>query len=93
MSSTSTMQQKPGERSCSSSYFPPALLLNGKGLKLEDFLDIVPIKVEPTWQELVDAVVQAGVRPTMILEDSWELLPKNAEHTKIIGEYSGKTLP
>ncbi len=76
-------------RSCSSSYFPPALILNKKGIKLEEFLEIVPTKVGPTWQELVDAVIQNKVRATMILEDSWKLNPKNAEQTKVIGEYSG----
>ncbi len=78
-------------RSCSSSYFPPALILNKKGKKLEEFLDITQVKVGPTWQELVDAVVNGEARATMILEDTWKLDPKNAETTKVIGEYTGGT--
>ncbi len=78
-------------RSCSSSYFPPALILNKKGKKLDEFLDITQVKVGPTWQELVDAVVNGEARATMILEDTWKLNPKNAETTKVIGEYTGGT--
>jgi ABC-type phosphate/phosphonate transport system substrate-binding protein len=80
-------------RSCSSSYFPPAILLEKQGKQLEDFLKIMQVKPGPTWQGLVDAVVAKEVRATMVLEDVWKSLPKNAENTKIIGEYTGGKPP
>ena len=75
--------------SCSSSYFPPAILLQRQGKKLGEFLDMVPVKPGPTWQGLIDAVVSKEVRATMVLQDTWDFLPKNAESTKVIGEYAG----
>ncbi len=50
-------------RSCSSSYFPPAIMLQQKGKKLEEFLKI---KAVPGWQPRVDAVVAKTIRSTMI---------------------------
>ncbi len=76
-------------KSCSSSYFPPAILLQRQGKKLSEFLDMTPIKPGPTWQGLIDAVVAKEVRATMVLQDTWDFLPKNAEDTKVIGEYAG----
>ena len=76
-------------KSCSSSYFPPAILLHRQGKDLNEFLDMTPIKPGPTWQGLIDAVVSKEVRATMVLEDTWNTLPKNAEDTKVIGEYAG----
>jgi ABC-type phosphate/phosphonate transport system substrate-binding protein len=80
-------------KSCSSSYFPPAILLKGQGKKLDEFLRIMPTIPGPTWQGEVDAVVSQEVRTTMVLEDVWKSLPKNAENTKIIGDYVGGTGP
>lgn len=80
-------------KSCSSSYFPPALLLHKKGRTLDEFLEIMQVKPGPTWQGQVDAVVEKKVRSTMVLEDVWRTLPKNAETTKIIGEYVGGRPP
>lgn len=75
--------------SCSSSYFPPAILLQRQGKKLADFMHIMQVKPGPTWQGLIDAVVSKEVRATMILEDAWHSLSKNSEDTKIIGHYTG----
>jgi ABC-type phosphate/phosphonate transport system substrate-binding protein len=72
-------------RSCSSSFFPPAILLNQKGKKLDTFFKL---KQVPGWQERVDAVVAKSIRATMILEDVWKMTPSNKKHLKIIGEYS-----
>jgi hypothetical protein len=80
-------------KSCSSSYFPPALLLEKKGRKLNEFLNIMQVKPGPTWQGLVDAVVEKKVRSTMVLEGVWKTFPKNAKTTKIIGEYVGGKPP
>ncbi len=71
-------------KSCSSSYFPPAILLQQKGKKLEEFLKI---KAVPGWQPRVDAVVAKSIRSTMILEDVWKMTPENPEVAKIIGQY------
>jgi phosphonate transport system substrate-binding protein len=76
-------------RSCSSTYFPPAILLNRKGLKLDDYFELTRIPVGYTWQELNDAVVSGMVRASMVLEDVWKTFPRNAGNTKIIGEYPG----
>jgi ABC-type phosphate/phosphonate transport system substrate-binding protein len=76
-------------KSCSSTYFPPAILLNRQGKKLEEFFQIIPVKPGPTWKGLVDAVVSKDVRATMVLEDVWKTFPKNADETKVIGEYAG----
>ncbi len=76
-------------KSCSSSYFPPAILLQRQGKKLSEFLDMTPVKPGPTWQGLIDAVVSKEVRATMVLQDTWDFLPKNAADTKVIGEYAG----
>ena len=78
-------------KSCSSSYFPPAILLNQQGRKLNEFLHIKAIKPGPTWQGLVDGVVSGEVRATMILEDTWQATPENAKTTKVIGHYDGGT--
>lgn len=72
-------------RSCSSSFFPPAVLLNQQGRKLDEFFKLRQV---PGWQERVDAVVGKTIRATMILEDVWKMTPKNNEQLKIIGEYS-----
>ncbi len=75
--------------SCSSSYFPPAIMLQRLGKKLSAFLDMTQVKPGPTWQGLIDAVIAKEVRATMVLEDTWNALPKNAEATKVIGQYTG----
>ena len=80
-------------KSCSSSYFPPAILLKRQGKKLNEFLQLTPTNPGPTWQGEIDAVVSKEVRTTMVLEDVWKSLPKNAENTKIIGDYVGGKPP
>ena len=70
-------------RSCSSSYFPPAMMLNRQGKNFERFLKIVEV---PGWQNRVDEVVAKKIRSTMILEDVWKMTPSNEETCKIIGE-------
>jgi ABC-type phosphate/phosphonate transport system substrate-binding protein len=71
-------------RSCSSSFFPPAIMLHEKGKKLETFFEL---KQVAGWQDRVNAVVAKSVRATMILEDVWKMTPENAQMTKVIGEY------
>ena len=80
-------------KSCSSSYFPPAILLTKQGKKLNDFLQITQVQPGRTWQGQIDAVVSKEVRATMVLEDVWKSAPKNGEDTKIIGEYTGGKPP
>ncbi len=77
--------------SCSSSYFPPGILLQRKGKQLRDFFEIVQIKPGRLWQGPLKAVVDGQARATMILEDMWRSVPENAETTKVIGEYVGGT--
>ena len=71
-------------QSCSSSYFPPAIVLDKQGKKLGEYLDIIQVK---PWQGQIDAVVSGEVRATMIAEDIWNTTPRNARDTKIIGRY------
>jgi ABC-type phosphate/phosphonate transport system substrate-binding protein len=73
-------------KSCSSSYFPPAILLNKQGIKLSDFFSIEPVK---PWQGQIEAVLGGTVRATMVLEDVWKSTPRNQEETKIIGHFDG----
>ncbi len=80
-------------RSCTSTYFPPAILLHRRGKMLEQFLKISQVKPGPTWQGLVDAVVSGEVRATMVLEDVWKSSPENENTTKIIGSYDGGKPP
>jgi ABC-type phosphate/phosphonate transport system substrate-binding protein len=76
-------------RSCSSTYFPPAIILGKHGKRIDDVLQVTPVKPGPTWQGLVDAVISGEVRATMVLEDVWKSEPKNEKETKIIDEYTG----
>ncbi|GAA4191916.1 hypothetical protein GCM10022252_32470 [Streptosporangium oxazolinicum] len=71
--------------SCSSSYFPPAILLNKMGERLDEFFTM---KEVAGWQERVDAVVSREIRATMILQDVWKMTPRNPENAKVIGEYA-----
>lgn len=75
-------------KSCSSSYFSPAILLASHGRKLDDFLDIVPTA---PWQGQIDAVVAGSVRATMVPEDVWRTDPANARTTRIIDRYDNAT--
>ena len=75
-------------RSCSSSWFSTAILLQAHGKTLSRFLEMVPT---PPWQGQVDAVVSGAVRATMLPEDVWLTTPGNADTTKIIGRYDGAT--
>ncbi len=74
--------------SCSSSYFPPYILLEKKGRNAADFLKMQPV---PAWQGQIDAVVAGTVRATMVPEDVWKTTPDNAEVTRIIGRYDEAT--
>jgi len=71
-------------KSCSSSYFPPAIMLQKKGRELDQFLKIKPVKA---WQGQLDAVISGEVRATMVPEDVWRTTPDNAKHTKVIDRY------
>jgi ABC-type phosphate/phosphonate transport system substrate-binding protein len=71
-------------RSCSSSFFPPAILLQQKGKQIDTFFKL---KQVAGWQARIDAVVARSVRATMILEDVWKMTPKNTDVAKVIGEY------
>jgi phosphonate transport system substrate-binding protein len=75
-------------KSCSSSYFSPAILLDAQGGKLGDFFDIVPTA---PWQGQIDAVVAGEVRATMVPEDVWRTNPANARTTRIIARYDNAT--
>ena len=71
-------------RSCTSSYFPAAVMLAQRGKDFKTFLDMKPVKA---WQGQIDAVVGSEVRATMCPEDVWRTTPENNEKTKIIGRY------
>jgi hypothetical protein len=70
-------------KSCSSSYFPPAIMVNSKGTHFDEFFKIVEV---PGWQNRVDAVVAKKIRSTMILDDVWKMTPSNAQTCKINGQ-------
>jgi phosphonate transport system substrate-binding protein len=72
--------------SCTSSYFPVAILANRRGKKVNDYFDM---QVVPGWQSRVDAVVSRTIRATMILEDVWNMTPSNVQNAKIIGDFDG----
>ena len=76
-------------RSCSSSYFAPAILLQKHGKEpLDEYFDIQPTK---PWQAQIDAVKSNAVRATMVPEDVWRSTPANAAQTKIIDRYENPT--
>jgi phosphonate transport system substrate-binding protein len=75
-------------KSCSSSYFPPAILLARQGKALDEFFEIVPTAA---WQGQIDAIVSNEVRATMVPEDVWNTTAENAQVTKIIGRYDNAT--
>lgn len=74
-------------RSCTSSYFPPIIMLNERGLRFDRFLKGRPVK---PWQGQIDAVVRGEVRATMTAEDIWRTTPANGEKTKLVGRQDGK---
>ncbi|MQT12428.1 phosphate/phosphite/phosphonate ABC transporter substrate-binding protein [Segnochrobactrum spirostomi] len=71
-------------KSCTSSYFPPAVMLTAKGIPFAGFLDMRPVRA---WQGQIDAVINGEVRSTMVPEDVWRTNPANAATTKIIDRY------
>jgi phosphonate transport system substrate-binding protein len=75
-------------RSCTSSFYAPAILLHRLGRSLDAHFSLQPTA---PWQGQVDAVRSGEVRATMVLEDVWKSTPSNAETTKIIGRYDGAT--
>lgn len=75
-------------RSCSSSYFAPAIVAHRHG---EDLEDVVILRPTPPWQAQIDAVIAGAVRATMVIEDVWRSTPANARATKVIGRYDDAT--
>ena len=75
-------------RSCSSSYFAAAIVLQQRGKQLQEFFSMTQT---PAWQGQVDAVASNDVRATMVPEDVWNTYPRNAQNTKIIGRYDNAT--
>lgn len=59
-------------------------MLHEKGKKLETFFEFRRVA---GWQDRVDAVVGKSILATVILEDVWKMTPRNAQVTKVIGEY------
>ncbi len=75
-------------KSCTSSYFPPAVMLNDEEVAFDSFLAMRPVK---PWQGQIDAVIKGEVRSTMVPEDVWRTTSANAEETKVIDRFdSGK---
>ena len=72
--------------SCTSSYFPAAILTNRNGKRVGDFFTM---RVVSGWQQRVDAIVSRKIRATMILEDVWKMTPANVQNAKIIGVFEG----
>ncbi|SDM53672.1 MULTISPECIES: phosphate/phosphite/phosphonate ABC transporter substrate-binding protein [Methylobacterium] len=70
--------------SCTSSYFPPIVMLHAHGIRFADFFDGRPVEA---WQGQVDAVTAGEVRATMVPEDVWRTTPGNADTTKVIDRY------
>jgi phosphonate transport system substrate-binding protein len=75
-------------RSCTSSFYSPAILLAHQGKTLEQFFTI---EQTTPWQGQIDAVVSGRVRSTMVPEDVWKSKQANAEDTKVIGRYDNAT--
>lgn len=71
-------------QSCTSSYFPPILMLHKHGIAFDDFFDGKPVKA---WQGQIDAVASGEVRASMMPEDVWRTTPGNAETTKVIDRF------
>ena len=71
-------------KSCTSSYFPPAVMLAAEGIQFDRFLAMRPVK---PWQGQIDAVVDGEIRSTMVPEDVWRTTSGNAETTKVIDRY------
>ncbi len=75
-------------RSCSSSWFSPAILLHERDEVLTRYFEMVPTK---PWQGQVDAVIAGSVRATMLPEDVWRTTPANARATRIVARYDSAT--
>lgn len=75
-------------KSCSSSWFSPAILLHARGETPTGYFDMVPTR---PWQGQVDAVIAGTVRATMLPEDVWRTTPANAEATRIVARYDHAT--
>ena len=71
-------------KSCTSSYFPPFVMLNKAGIEAERFLEMRPVKA---WQGQIDAVLDGEVRCTMVPEDVWRTTASNFETTKLVDRY------
>ncbi|MGD9619411.1 MAG: phosphate/phosphite/phosphonate ABC transporter substrate-binding protein [Mycolicibacterium sp.] len=77
-------------KSCTSSYFSAAILLQKHGERLDEFFDLHPTK---PWQGQIEAVKSGAVRATMVPEDVWRSTPANAVDTKVIDRYNNPTGP
>lgn len=75
-------------RSCTSSYFAPAILVHGLGQSLGEYFEL---RLTRPWQGQIDAVASGEVRATMVLDDVWRSVPANSESTKVIGRYEKAT--
>lgn len=76
------------DRSCSSSWFSPAILLHEHGQTPTRYFEMVPTR---PWQGQVDAVIAGTVRATMLPEDVWKTTPANAAATRIVARYDHAT--
>lgn len=75
-------------KSCSSSWFSPAILLHAGGETPSRYFEMVQTR---PWQGQVDAVIAGTVRATMLPEDVWRTTPANAETTRIVARYDHAT--
>lgn len=76
---------------CTTSFFAPALLLHRNNFSIHNFFSSMR-EVGP-WQLQIDAVMAGKVDATMIEEDVWYKLPKNADRTKIIARVDNLPSP
>ena len=79
------------DRSCTSSYFAPAILLYEHSLDIDDlFSELVQV---PPYQGQIDAVTSGRVDATMVEEDVWRKDAANARDTRVIGRRDGLPTP
>lgn len=76
---------------CTNSFFAPALLLHRNNFSIHNFFS--SMREVGAWQLQIDAVMAGKVDATMVEEDVWYKLPKNAEHTKIISRVDNLPSP
>jgi phosphonate transport system substrate-binding protein len=76
---------------CTTSYFSPALLLWRNHFSIHKFFSL--LKQVGAWQSQIEAVISGEVDATMVSEDVWLKLPRNAELTKIIAREENLPCP